>query len=93
MEEKTHYFYGFLIASVVIIFMSMYHKTDLNYIWLLAGVLVTILVWEVANKYDRKIKRLRQDAGLQETSASSTDLSESFDPETQAEHERFYPQI
>ena len=34
--------------------MSMYHTQDLNYIWLLVGDGVTILVWEVADEYSRK---------------------------------------
>jgi hypothetical protein len=54
MEEKPYLFYAFLIGSFVLIAMSMYSTNDLNYIWLLAGDVVTILVWEVANVSNRK---------------------------------------
>lgn len=54
MEEKTYSFYGFLAGSFVLICMSYYYTQDLNYIWLLLGDGLTVLVWEVSNEYSKK---------------------------------------
>jgi lysylphosphatidylglycerol synthetase-like protein (DUF2156 family) len=83
MDEKTHYFYGFLIGSFVLLLMSMYNTQNLNYIWLLAGDVVTILVWAVSNEYRRKgpaaSSGVTSDEGQSpsEESASSEDATSS----------------
>ena len=58
MEGKTHFFYGFMIASFVLVVMSMYHTNNLNYLWLLLGNIIVIFIWEVADDYDRKGKEV-----------------------------------
>ena len=58
MEGKTHFFYGFMIASFVLVVMSMYHTNNLNYLWLLLGNIIVIFIWEVADDYYRKGKEV-----------------------------------
>ena len=72
MEGKTHFFYGFMIASTFMILLSMSHTQNVLYSLLLIGNGIAIIIYKIADFYGLKVSAIEKEHAEKKKQAKKT---------------------